>query len=176
MQRISQKFESIGVLHVYESWKLIRPLALRKDFWSKAILWENGGILVDGKFTFEAPSTEWIDWENDEMIQFADTYPSGTLTGIEAYTQYHPLLVEEIMEIVFRVRNRAFLFESYWNSGIKGSLGSLDLTGPGLAGEVIDRSKMTPKLTHARFMLVLVPVANSLYQMQIRENSLPVEA
>ena len=79
------------------------------------------------------------------------------------------------MEIVFRVRNRAFLFESYWNSGISGSLGSLDVGGPGMADEVIDRSKMTHK-TVTRFMLVLVPVANSLDQMQIRENSLPVEA
>ena len=131
MQRISQKFESIGVLHIYESWKLIRPLALRKDFWSKAILWENGGILVDGKFTFVS-ETDWIDWENDEMIHFADTYPSGTFNGIEAYTQYHPLLVEKIMEIVFRVRNRAFLFESYWNSEISGSLAMHYLTGPGM--------------------------------------------
>jgi len=120
--------------------------------------------------------TDWIDWENDEMIQFADTYPSATFNGIEAYTQYHPLLVEKIMEIVFRVRNRAFLFESYWNSEISGSLGVLYLTGPGLSDEVIDHSKMTHKLTHTRFMLVKVPVANSLYQMQIRENSLPVEA
>ena len=72
MQRISQKLESIGVLHVYESWKLMRPLASRKDLWAPAILWENGGIMVDSKFNFEAPSTEWIDWENDEMIQIAD--------------------------------------------------------------------------------------------------------
>jgi len=94
MQRISQKLESIGILHVYESWKLMRPLASRKDLWAPAILWENGGIMIDGKFNFEAPSTEWIDWENDEMIQIADTFPSLTYTGIEAYTQYHPLLVE----------------------------------------------------------------------------------
>jgi len=79
------------------------------------------------------------------------------------------------MEIVFRVRNRAFLFESYWNSGISGSLGVLDVGGPGIVDEVIDRSKMTHK-NHTRFVLVKVPVANSLYQMQIRENSLPVEA
>ena len=94
MQRISQKLESIGILHVYESWKLMRPLASRKDLWAPAILWENGGIMIDGKFNFEAPSTEWIDWENDEMIQIADTFPSLTYTGIEAYTKYHPLLVE----------------------------------------------------------------------------------
>lgn len=80
------------------------------------------------------------------------------------------------MEIVFRVRNRAFLFESYWNSEISGSLGNLEVGGPIMADEVIDRSKMTHKLTHTRFMLVLVPLANSLYKMEIRENSLPVEA
>ena len=175
MQRISQKLESIGVLHVYESWKLLRPISFRKDIWSKAVLWENGGIIVDPKFIFVS-ETDWIDWDNDEMIPFTDHYPSGTLTGIEAYTQYHPLLVEKIMEIVFRVRNRAFLFESYWNSEISGSLGSLDSTGPMVVGEVADRSKMTPKLNHARFRLVRVPVANGNDQLQIRENSLPVEA
>ena len=113
--------ESIGIFKVYESWKLIRPLAFRKDFWSKVILWENGGILIDAKFSFMS-ETDWIDWDNDEMIRFADTYPAGTLTGTEAYTQYHPLLLEEIMEIVFRVQNRKFLFNSYWKSDIAGSL------------------------------------------------------
>lgn len=147
-------------------------MAFRKDVWSKTVLWENGGILLDHKFSFKS-ETDWIDWDNDEMFRIADTYPSGTTTAVEGYTKYHPLMLEEIMEAVFRVQNREFLFENYWNNGIDGSLPVLALTSPVLAGEVVDRSKMTPRLKDARFMKVMQPVPNGLKQMTIMENSLP---
>lgn len=36
------------------------------------ILWENGGIYMDAKFFLTEDATNWIDFDNDELIFCAE--------------------------------------------------------------------------------------------------------
>lgn len=63
--RISGKLEEVGIPGVLETFRLFRARSFRKDLWTKLIMWENGGITMDAKFSFQT-EIDWIDWENDE--------------------------------------------------------------------------------------------------------------
>jgi len=82
------------------------------------------------------------------------------MSGFEVFTQYHPLLLEYIAELIYRVKNRHILYADYWDQRISGSYHLLS-TGPLLSTVMLDRSRMTPMYEN-RFLHSPVSISNDI--------------
>ena len=121
---IKENFE-IDVLNAYKS---LLPSSYKSDLWRYCILYINGGIYFDIKFSCVNNFNFIALTENEYFVRDREPW-GGTLTGFIAVKPKNEILLKCIQQIVINVKTKFY------------GRDSLDPTGPGLLGKYFTKEE-----------------------------------
>lgn len=110
---------------VLSAYKKLVPGAYKADLFRYCILYINGGVYCDDKFTFILPLRKFIPEDSDFVI-FRDIFTGSLQNGFIACTPRNPILKKAIELCIFNIETN-----NYGES-------DLDVTGPQLLGRAFN--------------------------------------